>query len=294
MGRPVNKRYFGNPATNDEAVYVYADIGNGVEQCFFVSQRSTRIFRVESVETGTQAEVQLVNGPAEVTGSGYGYLEAGASGGNYEAETAEPVAIGASYDIDDTVTLTGGTGTQAVLTVTAVQPVDNQDETSFNNTGANGTFVGGDGAGGTAYVAADTITLSDGTVVTVDAVDGDDDVTQFTVDSTNSTGVTTSGATLTQASTSGSGTGFTLTLGVANQGVYAVDVTTQGSYSAVPSNPVSQGSTTGSGSSATFNITTSSVTDEFVYKWSNKNLITWETNSTREPWDPTDDGFIEK
>ena len=91
-----------------------------------------------------------------------------------------------------------------------------QDETDFDGTGANGTFVGGDGAGGTAYSPADTITLSDGTVITVGAVDGNGDVTQFTV-TTISTSAFSNGATLTQGSTSGTGTGFTLTPGGANQ-----------------------------------------------------------------------------
>lgn len=103
-------------------------------------------------------------------------------------------------------------------------PIDAQDETSYDNTGNNGTFVGGDGAGGTAYSVSDTITLSDsstgdtteGTQITVDAVDGNGDVTQFTVSHVNSDSSLKPGDTLTQASTSGTGTAFTLTLGSNN------------------------------------------------------------------------------
>ena len=92
-----------------------------------------------------------------------------------------------------------------------------QDETDFNGAGSNGSFVGGDGAGGTAYVVNDTITLSDGTVITVDAIDGDDDVTQFTVTTNSSSSFYFPEVTaLTQTGTSGSGTEFVLTVGTAN------------------------------------------------------------------------------
>ena len=95
-----------------------------------------------------------------------------------------------------------------------------QDETNYDGAGSNGSFVGGDGVGGTAYVATDTITLIDGTVITVDAVDGNGDVTDFTVTTAGTSN--TDGQVLTQASTSGSGTGFTITLGTNNiGGVYA-------------------------------------------------------------------------
>ena len=92
-----------------------------------------------------------------------------------------------------------------------------QDETDYNNVGDNGTFVGGDGLGGTAYVVNDTITLSDGSVITVDAIDVDDDVTQFTVTSKSTSSFYFPEVTaLTQSSTSGSGTAFVLTVGTAN------------------------------------------------------------------------------
>lgn len=57
MGRPVNKRYFGDPATADTAdkplndtflnIRVEADTGNGaVDTAFIVSQRGTNKFKV--------------------------------------------------------------------------------------------------------------------------------------------------------------------------------------------------------------------------------------------------------
>ncbi len=85
-------------------------------------------------------------------------------------------------------------------------PTDAQDETSYDNSPTTeGAFVGGG-----SYNVADVITLSDGTTVTVDAEAGNV-VTEFTVDSSASTGAVAA-TTLTQSSVAPTGgTGFTLT-----------------------------------------------------------------------------------
>jgi hypothetical protein len=90
-----------------------------------------------------------------------------------------------------------------------------QQQDRYTGVGDFGTFVGGDGVGGTAYVAAQTITLSDGSVVTVGSVDGNGDVLTFIVTTSGGTTVST-GVTLTQTSTSGTGAGFTLTPQIGN------------------------------------------------------------------------------
>jgi hypothetical protein len=89
-----------------------------------------------------------------------------------------------------------------------------QTQADFNGTGNFGTFIGGDGVGGTAYAPADTITLSNGAIITVGTIDGNGDVTTFvvTVPGLNAA----DGVTLTQAATSGTGAAFTLTPGAAN------------------------------------------------------------------------------
>jgi hypothetical protein len=90
------------------------------------------------------------------------------------------------------------------------KPINAQDETSYDSSPATeGTF-----AGGTGHANLNVITLSDGTTVTVDNQTAGV-VDQFTVDSSASTGAL-SGATLTQVSSTGSGVGFSLTLGVDN------------------------------------------------------------------------------
>lgn len=86
-----------------------------------------------------------------------------------------------------------------------------QDETSYDNSPTTeGTF-----AGGTGHAVSDVITLDDEwTTVTVDAVSGGV-VTQFTVDSTKGRSAV-SGTAMTQSSTTGSGTGFSLTPDIDN------------------------------------------------------------------------------
>jgi hypothetical protein len=60
-------------------------------------------------------------------------------------------------------------------------------------------------------------------------------VTEFTVTTSTTTGITENNTELTQTSTTGLGTGFTLTLGQANQGVYNITIADRGSYATDPS-----------------------------------------------------------
>lgn len=119
---------------------------------------------------------------------------------------------GTAYAVLDEITLFS----EAVIRVDAVDlALISQTEINYDGTASNGSFVGGDGAGGTAYVVSDTITLSDGSVITVDAIDGNDDVTDFTITTPSGINVVL-GIALTQTSTSGTGTAFTLTPQLAN------------------------------------------------------------------------------
>lgn len=82
-----------------------------------------------------------------------------------------------------------------------------QTETDFDDTGDNGDFNGG--VGGNAYVTGDTITLTNGAVITVSSVNGSDEVDGFSITTIGSFVVTSDE--LLQTATSGSGTLFTLT-----------------------------------------------------------------------------------
>jgi len=121
-------------------------------------------------------------------------------------------AAGSQYRATETITLSDG-HTVTVDTIgasTGVALTAGQDETDFDNVGANGDF-----AGGVNHAAGTTITLSDGSVLDVDTVVGGV-VTEFTV-TTASTAQFASGATLVQVSTTGVGTGFTLTSDTNNE-----------------------------------------------------------------------------
>jgi hypothetical protein len=117
-----------------------------------------------------------------------------------------------------------------------------------------GTFNGGDGAGATNYVAGTTITMNDGSVINVDAIDANGDVTEFTIAS-GSTSSFSSAAVLTQASADSGGLGFTLTPDANNEiGVGPVTQFTIGSAGSVPfslPSTVPQVSTTGIGTGFT-------------------------------------------
>lgn len=99
-----------------------------------------------------------------------------------------------------------------LFTLAPAIPISGQDETSYDNTPTTeGTF-----SGGTGYNAADVITMSDGSVVTVDH-ETLNVVDQFTVDSANSVGGVSPTDVLTQVSvTPAGGSGFTLTLDTDN------------------------------------------------------------------------------
>jgi len=85
--------------------------------------------------------------------------------------------------------------------------INGQSEAAYDGAGSNGTFVGGTG-----YAAAEVITLSDGSTVTVDTVDAGV-VTEFTIASVGGAN-SSEGGTLTTASSNAAGNDdFTLTLG---------------------------------------------------------------------------------
>jgi hypothetical protein len=136
-----------------------------------------------------------------VTDSGYGYWE--------------DSFITISDATDATVSPDG----YAVVPVTSIdgqfalnipqQTIATQQETAFRGIGNEGTF-----AGGTGHANSDQITMSDGTVVIVNNNSGGA-VTEFTISVASTTSFNTL-STLTQVSSTGGGSGFTLSLGGAN------------------------------------------------------------------------------
>ncbi len=152
--------------------------------------------------------------------------------------TPATVTPGLGYKPNDELTVVGGTSTEtAVVVVSFVKTILNQDETDYDAGEDQGSFTGGSG-----YVASDTITMSDGTIVLVDSAEGA--VTGFTITTISTSGHGTTGDTLTQSSTSGEGgTGFSMTLALLNQGVFTtfykqVSEIILGDYTVLPTDPV--------------------------------------------------------
>lgn len=189
----------------------------------------------------------FLSGVSVVTAGSYATLPTLGTTGNGSGATLVPTmksvsatvaAAGTGYVTADTITLTGGTHTiNSVLTVASTKLVS----IAVN-------------AGGSNYLVGDTITLAGGTSSTKAVL------TVATVSSGAVTGVTIStagvytvnSATFTQFATSGVGSGATFNTAVF--GVNAVTVSTAGAYTVLPSSPVAQGATSGSGTSATFTV----------------------------------------
>jgi len=195
-------------------------------------------------------------------------------------------ASGSGYVPADTINLTGGTTTTTpVMTVstTKVSAVPTVSDAGTGGTPGTATVTGTTGTG-TKFQAEVTIEAG-GTISSVDSLTvagsytanptsiaaepvtgggltGAELTVVMGVDTfaiTNA-GVFTanpSGGTFTQGSTSGAGAGATFQQAIL--GPNAVTVDTPGVYSVVPSNPAAQDSSTGSGTGATFTLTTASV-----------------------------------
>lgn len=74
MGRPVQKRNFGNVTGTDNQLKMIADIGSGPEDCWIQSQRGTRLFEVASVAGGSTptrtGSIRLVDQSPAAEGEG--------------------------------------------------------------------------------------------------------------------------------------------------------------------------------------------------------------------------------
>ncbi len=92
---------------------------------------------------------------------------------------------------------TGNGTVQHTENTNRVVLIAGQDETSYDGSpGTEGTFIGGFESATDTHAASDVLTMDDGSTITVDAVDGNGTVTQFTVTtkSTRTSGNTQIGA----------------------------------------------------------------------------------------------------
>lgn len=154
-------------------------------------------------------------------------------------------AAGSGYALEDEVEVESNAATNAVLIVSAIETIASQNVGAFNDTGANGTFVGGSD-----FDVGDEITLEDGTVVNVTSVSANS-VDDFDVVSKSTDVIRENNPTLSQSSTTGFGTGFSLTLGNNNQAVASLDVKNRGSWVADPAAVSNVAASGGEGSDLT-------------------------------------------
>jgi hypothetical protein len=168
------------------------------------------------------------------TGNGSGAVLAA----TMKSVSATVASAGTGYSPTDTVTITSGTHT--------ISSIFNVATTKLVSIAVN--------AGGSNYLVGDLITLAGGTagtkaVLTVSSVSGGA-VTAVTISTAGS--YSANSATFTQFATSGVGSGATFN--TALFGVNTLTVNTAGAYTVLPSSPVAQGSTSGSGASATLTV----------------------------------------
>ncbi len=149
---------------------------------------------------------------------------------------------GSGYVTGDTFSVTTGTGTQAIFSVTAVAG----DVTAIAIVSA-GDYTVRPTLGAT--VATSTLT-GVGTGLTVNLIAADFGVLTTSISTPGS--YTVNNAAFTQTSSSGAGTGATFNTVL--YGALTLTVGTAGDYSVLPTNPAAQGSTTGSGTGATLTV----------------------------------------
>lgn len=163
------------------------------------------------------------------------------NGGDLVLQSAAPVVAGTGYSIGEVLTL-DGTGatvtTAATVSVTSLSTIAGQTEADYA-----ASFTAGAG-----YTALDVITLDDGTKVRVDTAPGGN-ITEFTILTSTTVGITGDLATLSQlgAALPAGGTGFTLTQQLANQSVLTVTVANPGLYTVVPTSNPDTTTTAGAG-----------------------------------------------
>lgn len=153
---------------------------------------------------------------------------------------ATPQSSTGSYAPGNTITLTGGTFSQAAILAVTTTKVVSATVAAGGTGGSAGTqTVTGTTGTGTKFTASVTVAGGAITAVLSITLGG-----SYTVNPTSLTNEPVTGASLSGAQLN------------VKMGVDTYTISNAGSYSVLPTNPVAQGSTNGSGTGATFNIDT--------------------------------------
>ena len=169
--------------------------------------------------------------------------------------TLSQITVATTQVVSSTIDVAGSGGTNGTQTVTGTTGTGTKFQASVTIAGGAiaavlSIAVGGNYTVNPATLTAEPVTGASLTGAKLHVVMGIDTITV-----TNGGVFTTnpSGGAFTQASTSGTGTGATFNYAIMAPNV--VDITTSGSYSAYPANPVAQASTSGTGTGVTFTMT---------------------------------------
>jgi hypothetical protein len=175
---------------NEEpGVWAFANISGGNDELAFGEQQIpastdfTLRFKIAGTDTTHICDVGVV--PYTLTADGIAYTDTSL---DYNARVQYNFTTNPALDQYDVIIRNTGSGTiQHTEAADRVVLIQAQDETSYDaSPGTEGTFIGGLGTASDTHAALDVITMNDGSVITVDAVDGNGTITQFTV-TTNST-----------------------------------------------------------------------------------------------------------
>lgn len=262
MGRPINKRFIGNVAGSGQQIQATAWIpGDAAPSTAYIrKQVATNTYNMVNVDGLTSGRVQLTQGgvalnPGEANitvtpygSSGTGVVASARMGAlSGLVATAGTGAVGADYDVGDTLTLIGGTNTApAIFGITGIVA----DQMALQAAGYNYNPGNRITFGGAGYVSNITVVVN--TVDAAGAITGfvqlaGGGIRNLAAPADPISGLTLEG-TSGNADVSGTGATFNVRWGVAN-----VTVNGAGVFSVLPSNPVST-TTDGSGTGATVNV----------------------------------------
>lgn len=257
MGRPINKKFIGNTSQSGQQIQATAWIPGapGPALAYIQKQTANKSYKMTTTDgayTGivslAQGAVALTQGQANVTVTPFGAYGSGAAATARMGAAGATItvsgsgALTADYNIDDTVTLVGGTNTApAIFTVTGITAGNVLiANAGYNYTAGNNIQIGGAGWATNAVISVNSVNAT-GAITGFTLVNGG---IRRTAAIDPISGSTTQG-TSSNVDISGTSGTFNVRWGISN-----VAVSGAGVFSALPSAPVST-TTSGSGVGAT-------------------------------------------
>lgn len=262
MGRPINKRYIGDTALSGQQIQATAHFGGepAAATSWISKQVATNTYEMVAEDGSAMGRVQLAQGgvalapgQANVTVTPYGSSGGGVVATARMGATSGTVvvsgtgAVGADYNVGDTLTITGGTRSAAAIfsigRIKAGQMALVSGGSNYNVD--NLITIGGAGYTSNIVVAVQTVDAT-GAITSFAQVDGSG-IRSAAAPADPVSGITLEGS---SGNADVSGTGATFNV---RWGVSSIALAGAGVYSALPNNPVNT-TTNGSGTGATINV----------------------------------------